>query len=53
MKSRSCWSPTFDLDRVRGDCKKVPWPRDRRIDLYAPLVQQWAAAYIYVASRRR
>ena len=27
----------LDLDRVRGDRKKIPWSRDRRIDLYTPL----------------
>ena len=27
----------IDLARVRGDRKKVPWWRDRRIDLYGPL----------------
>jgi predicted amidohydrolase len=29
----------IDLDTVRGDRKKVPWWRDRRIDLYGPLVK--------------
>ena len=29
----------LDLARVRGDRKKIPWPRDRRIDLYGPLAQ--------------
>ncbi len=29
----------IDLDKVRGDRKKVPWWRDRRIDLYKPLVE--------------
>lgn len=29
----------LDLGRVRGDRKKIPWSRDRRIDLYGPLVQ--------------
>jgi predicted amidohydrolase len=29
----------IDLDTVRGDRKKVPWWRDRRIDLYTPLVE--------------
>jgi predicted amidohydrolase len=29
----------LDLDKVRGDRKKVPWWRDRRIDLYTPLVE--------------
>jgi predicted amidohydrolase len=29
----------IDLDRVRGDRKKISWSRDRRIDLYGPLVQ--------------
>lgn len=28
----------IDLDRVKGDQKKIPWQRDRRIDLYGPLV---------------
>ena len=27
----------IDLDRVKGDQKKIPWQRDRRIDLYGPL----------------
>ena len=27
----------LDLERVRGDRKKVPWWRDRRVDLYGPL----------------
>ena len=27
----------LDLERVRGDRKKVPWWRDRRIDLYEPV----------------
>lgn len=29
----------IDLDRVRGDQKKIPWSRDRRIDLYGPVSQ--------------
>lgn len=29
----------LDLDSVRGDRKKIPWWRDRRIDLYGPLAQ--------------
>lgn len=29
----------LDLGRVRGDRKKIPWLRDRRIDLYGPLTQ--------------
>jgi N-carbamoylputrescine amidase len=29
----------IDLERVRGDRKKIPWWRDRRIDLYGPLSQ--------------
>ncbi len=29
----------IDLDSVRGDRKKIPWWRDRRIDLYGPLAQ--------------
>jgi len=29
----------IDLDCVRGDRKKIPWLRDRRIDLYAPLTR--------------
>jgi predicted amidohydrolase len=28
----------IDIERVRGDRKKIPWSRDRRIDLYEPLV---------------
>ena len=30
-----CWA---HIERVRGDRKKIPWSRDRRIDLYEPLV---------------
>ncbi len=29
----------IDLARVRGDRRKVPWLRDRRIDLYEPLTR--------------
>jgi N-carbamoylputrescine amidase len=29
----------IDLAHVRGDRKKIPWWRDRRIDLYGPLSQ--------------
>ena len=29
----------LDLEKVRGDRKKVPWWRDRRIDLYKPLAE--------------
>jgi N-carbamoylputrescine amidase len=29
----------LDIERVRGDRRKIPWSRDRRIDLYEPLAR--------------